>query len=189
MDESLKNKILKLRQQDKSYDFIAKKLGCSKGVISFHCNNNGVGGSSKRKPLTEKEIFELNEFYKTHSINECMNKFNLCRSSVVKYTENKHVLLTEEQKKIKNYDRVKNRRQENKLKAIKYKGGKCENCGYDKCVWALDFHHINKKDKDFSIAQYSTLSWEKIKLELDKCMILCANCHREKHYQEYINKQ
>ena len=188
MVESLKKQILELRKQGKNYSFIAEKPGCSKGTISFHCNNNGLGGSSRRNPLNKKEINELNEYYKTHSIKECMKKFNLCKSSVIKYTDNKHILLTEEQKRNKNYNRVKNRRQENKIKAIEYKGGCCEKCGYNKCVWALDFHHKNPNEKDFQISKYSTLSWDKIKKELDKCIMVCANCHRELHYEEYLNK-
>ena len=71
---------------------------------------------------------------------------------------------------------------------VEYKGGKCEKCGYNKCIWAFDFHHINSEDKDFNISNISTLSWEKVKKELDKCIMLCANCHRELHYEEYKNK-
>lgn len=66
--------------------------------------------------------------------------------------------------------------------AIDYKGGKCEKCGYNKCNSALEFHHINPKEKDFSISKLKRYSFSnKIKKELDKCMLLCANCHREIH--------
>lgn len=67
-----------------------------------------------------------------------------------------------------------------KLKAIKYLGGKCIKCGYNKCVDALDFHHRSPIDKDFSISG-SVRKWEIIKAELDKCDLLCSNCHREEH--------
>ena len=77
---------------------------------------------------------------------------------------------------------VKKRRDKIKKDAIQYKGGKCQNCGYDKCLGALEFHHLDPKEKDFSISQYGhTRSWEKLKTELDKCTLLCANCHREIH--------
>ena len=78
---------------------------------------------------------------------------------------------------------VQKRRDKIKLLAVEYKGGKCQNskCGYNKCIGALEFHHING-DKDFGIARKGhTRSWEKVKLELDKCIMLCANCHREVH--------
>ncbi len=66
--------------------------------------------------------------------------------------------------------------------AIEYKGYKCEVCGYGKCSDALEFHHVNSSEKDFSISEKGyTRSWAKVKEELDKCMILCANCHRELH--------
>lgn len=67
-------------------------------------------------------------------------------------------------------------------KAIDYKGGKCEICGYCNCVDALEFHHKDSTVKDFGIsAKGYTRSWEKVKLESDKCILLCANCHREEH--------
>lgn len=68
---------------------------------------------------------------------------------------------------------------------IKYKGGKCEHCGYDKCYAALEFHHIDPTKKDFWIAQGSKIFTYKIKLELDKCKLLCSNCHREEHIRLY----
>lgn len=66
--------------------------------------------------------------------------------------------------------------------ALEYKGYKCQCCGYDKCIEALEFHHINPEEKDFSISDRDIkLSWEQIKEELDKCVLVCSNCHREIH--------
>lgn len=66
--------------------------------------------------------------------------------------------------------------------AVEYKGGKCMLCGYDRCIWALDLHHIDADTKTFSLSVTGlTRSWEKIKKEADKCVLLCANCHREVH--------
>lgn len=77
---------------------------------------------------------------------------------------------------------VGRRRKKIKLMAIKYKGGACKKCGYSKCVDALEFHHVDELIKEFGIGRngYCT-SWEKLKVELDKCDLLCANCHREEH--------
>lgn len=81
-----------------------------------------------------------------------------------------------------NTEAVQKRRDNLKLMAIKYKGGKCEECGYDKCVGALEFHHVDPTQKDFGISHNGyTRSFEKVKVELDKCVMLCANCHRELH--------
>lgn len=77
---------------------------------------------------------------------------------------------------------VQRRREKIKLMAIEYKGGKCECCGYDKCVSALEFHHLDSSTKEFGIGQNGyTRSWDKNKEELDKCILVCANCHREIH--------
>lgn len=74
------------------------------------------------------------------------------------------------------------RAREFKRKCVEYKGGKCERCGYNKCDWAIDFHHRDPNEKDFGLGkQRRTKFDDKIKKELDKCMILCSNCHREKH--------
>lgn len=67
-----------------------------------------------------------------------------------------------------------------KDKAVAYKGGKCCRCGYDRCVRALDFHHVDPSKKDFAVSRVSK-SWAVIKAELDKCILLCSNCHREFH--------
>jgi hypothetical protein len=184
---SLKEKILSLRNEGKTYNEITKILGCTKSTISFHCNNNNIGGnniSKQRAKLTEIEIEELNKFYKDHTIEECVTKFKIGKSTIIKYTENKYIKLSDEQLKIRNYQKVKNFRQKLKEKAIEYKGGCCEKCGYDRCDSALEFHHLDPKEKDFGIGSYSVLSWEKVKIELDKCIMVCANCHREIHYNE-----
>jgi 5-methylcytosine-specific restriction endonuclease McrA len=74
------------------------------------------------------------------------------------------------------------RRKKIRTKAVEHKGGCCKECGYSKCIDALEFHHIDPDQKDFTISSKGyTRSWEKVKSELDKCIILCANCHRELH--------
>ena len=75
---------------------------------------------------------------------------------------------------------VAKRRRKLKEFAVSYKGGRCEICGYSKCVWALDLHHRDPKTKDFGIAAKGyTRSWDAVKKEADKCALVCANCHRE----------
>lgn len=69
-----------------------------------------------------------------------------------------------------------------KLWGIEYKGNKCSICGYDKCLDALEFHHINIAEKEFNISDRNIkLNWPSIKEELDKCILVCCNCHREIH--------
>jgi len=73
-----------------------------------------------------------------------------------------------------------NRSQILRERAIAYLGGSCKICGYDKWPCAFDFHHVDPLHKDFTISQHMT-SWDRIKPELDKCELLCSNCHREVH--------
>lgn len=73
-----------------------------------------------------------------------------------------------------------------KHRAILYKGGKCQICGYNKSEHSLVFHHLDPKEKEFGIAKKYNISWDRIKIELDKCLLLCANCHGEIHAQDEI---
>jgi hypothetical protein len=66
-----------------------------------------------------------------------------------------------------------------KREAVAYKGGACQVCGYARCLAALDFHHLDPSGKEFAIGRVRCKSLESIKAELDKCALLCANCHRE----------
>ena len=75
----------------------------------------------------------------------------------------------------------------NKEYGIKYLGGKCSSCGYDKCADALDFHHLDPSLKDVNAKYIRSWSKERIRDELDKCVLLCANCHREVHSAGYEN--
>lgn len=58
-------------------------------------------------------------------------------------------------------------------------GGKCSKCGYNKCFDALEFHHINSGEKSFGLAAIWRIGLKKAREEAKKCILLCANCHRE----------
>jgi 5-methylcytosine-specific restriction endonuclease McrA len=75
----------------------------------------------------------------------------------------------------------KRRRRLKKL-MVDYKSGKCHFCGYANYIGALDFHHVDPKTKRFSLSMDQMYrSWKITKKELDKCVIVCSNCHRELH--------
>ena len=77
---------------------------------------------------------------------------------------------------------VSKRRKKTKELLIEQHGGKCCLCGYDTCVWALVFHHINPEEKEFAIGSRGlTRSIEKLKVEANKCILVCSNCHYEIH--------
>ena len=81
------------------------------------------------------------------------------------------------------------RRNKLKEKAVQSKGGKCQSCGYTKCNRALSFHHIDPSKKLFEVNSNKmfAVSWQRVKDELDKCILLCSNCHAELHDQEILD--
>lgn len=76
-----------------------------------------------------------------------------------------------------------NRRVNIKLLAMNYLGGKCEDCGLIDEPYIFDFHHLDPTQKDFSIGKVG-VSFDTLKPELDKCILLCSNCHRRRHKSE-----
>lgn len=102
-----------------------------------------------------KKKFPIKEMYKGHSY---------CKPCLKKHS-------TEWARKVK-------------LECIEYKGGKCIKCNYDKCPASFDFHHRDPTKKDMNINAFRCAFNDEIKKELDKCDLLCSNCHRELHYKE-----
>jgi len=77
---------------------------------------------------------------------------------------------------------ISEHRRRRKKALVEYKGGKCERCGYDRYIGALGFHHIDPSTKSFSLSSSGTTkSWERDKAEVDKCILVCYNCHLEIH--------
>lgn len=72
---------------------------------------------------------------------------------------------------------------EKKQRMVEYKGGKCARCNGVFHPFVYDFHHIDPSTKEKSLNSMRYLSWDRIKEELDKCEILCANCHRLTHVE------
>jgi hypothetical protein len=76
------------------------------------------------------------------------------------------------------------------LEYFKLKGwNTCSKCGYDKCFWAIEFHHKDPKKKSFRINHFYNMygftkeNIKKLETEAKKCEVLCANCHREEHHK------
>ena len=73
-----------------------------------------------------------------------------------------------------------------KLECIRIKGGCCKNCGYNSNSAVLQFHHRDPENKTFNLdsRKLSNTEWSSILSELDKCELLCSNCHIELHYPD-----
>jgi 5-methylcytosine-specific restriction endonuclease McrA len=78
--------------------------------------------------------------------------------------------------------KAKKKRLVRKLWAISYLGGKCQHCHNVVHHAAFVFHHRTPAEKEYEIGDAITYSVEKLKLELDKCDLLCANCHHVLHW-------
>jgi len=124
----MKEEILKLFNEGKTFSEIQTITGASKGTIGYHCSPNG----KTRTHVRRQKSWRNN-----------MTELKLSR------------------------------------------GGKCSRCGYKRCLDALDFHHIDPSTKDRtynSIASiFRNCSIEKACAEAAKCILICANCHREEH--------
>lgn len=105
------------------------------------------------------------------------------------YREKNKEIIAERQKNYKkkypgrHTELTRTNRNRIKQKAIEYLGNICKDCGGTFHPAVFDFHHLNPEEKDFSISAKLGRRWETTKLELDKCILLCANCHRIRHWK------
>jgi hypothetical protein len=151
---------------------ICKKCGKS---FSVHLKTDGV----KKHLRHRKNCFECSQYNKPNK--EDFNKVGIectCTLCGRIYFYNRK---SGHSTKKCNSCLVNSSKEIKKKMAIFYKGGKCAICNYDKCTEALDFHHIEENKKEFTISGNHCLSWEKIKKEIEKCILVCCRCHREIH--------
>lgn len=87
--------------------------------------------------------------------------------------------------KHKNYENQKDKGFKNKIKLLNLRGCKCEMCGYNKNSSALCFHHLRDKKFNLDIRHCSNTSWKRLVEELEKCVVLCHNCHMETHHPDH----
>lgn len=84
------------------------------------------------------------------------------------------------------YDKSADRREQLRQQLEEYKRQlACEKCGYNEYMCALDFHHIDDT-KEINISDVCRHGWsfQRLLTEIQKCQVLCANCHRVIHCRE-----
>lgn len=179
---NLKDEIIRLRKEGKTYKEIKKILKCSFSTISYHCRRTELNDYNKVTKICESIIEQIPTLYEElKSTIKVAKKLNISKSSVLKYfSVPKKRMLTDDELKENNKISVTQWRRRTKILLVEYKGGKCSKCGYNKCIDALEFHHLNPDEKDFSISGIIK-SFNKLKSEVDKCILVCSNCHREIH--------
>jgi len=187
---SKKEQIQALRAEGKTYNEITEELGCSKGLVSHHCQKLPANdliterNTIDRYPPLRIPI-DVRGTVLTF-IKEGIRKTDIAEVFGLEYSE---VVRCQKVFKIKckttnglsSYEKVKRRRKHIKMLAVAYLGGSCSKCNYFQSLRALTFHHKDPKHKDFGISRALNRSWKKTKGELDKCELLCANCHAELH--------
>jgi hypothetical protein len=72
---------------------------------------------------------------------------------------------------------MRERHKKHRARAIEYLGGSCR-CGSSE---SLHFHHTDPETKGFTISSGLSLGWERLVVELDKCVLLCESCHQDEH--------
>lgn len=138
----------------------------------------------KYREVNREKVNECNRRYRKHRTDEQKER----ALKLQRIRRNKDSTFRDKQKEYrqKNKDRLRQQRNEYvaaiKRQCIDYLGGKCMRCGLeDECVNLYDFHHRDPKEKDFTIGDARRRTFESLQEELDKCELLCANCHRRAH--------
>lgn len=105
-----------------------------------------------------------------------------CQQNLIRYNNSKFSNVCKKCQYI--FKKIKN-----KLFCFNFKGGACNDCGWKPAcledLACLDFHHIDPSTKDYEISEIESASFKTIQIELEKCIMLCAICHRKKHVTKY----
>ena len=157
-----KNKLLDLYNQDKTTKEISEYFQIGRSTVLKYLKQLGLKSKSKigsNNTRQRKYICKhCGETDKNKFVNWC---YTLCKSCN-NIRSSKYVV-------------------QRKLDCIKYKGGKCSICGYNKYYGALEFHHLDPNMKENGKQAITNIKKEFLYEELDKCVLLCSNCHREVH--------
>ena len=156
-----KNKLLDLYNQDKTTKEISEYFQIGRSTVLKYLKQLGLKSKSKigsNNTRQRKYICKhCGETDKNKFVDWC---YTLCKSCN-NIRSSKYVV-------------------QRKLDCIKYKGGKCSICGYNKYYGALEFHHLDPSQKDFTISNDHFKLQEAVE-ESKKCILLCSNCHKELH--------
>ena len=174
MDIKIKEQVIKLRRKGLTYNEIRDITKVKNTTISDIVRPLNLGGNSIKK-LTPKLIEEIQAKY-----NEIGNLKKVVKLYHISFERLSKVIKHGKKKKVSNTEAVESWRKRKKKALVEYKGGKCQCCGYSKCIEALEFHHLDPNIKSFTISGKSK-SFNSLKSEVDKCILVCSNCHKEIH--------
>lgn len=210
ISDEIKNQVISLRKEGKTYQEIMEIIKIGKGSISNICKQinleiktltdeqikecqnlyNELGSISKVKNITGISVRQLSKFIQTRKNEFCL----VCGKKLV----NRQTMFCSKECKLehykingKSYNSEYSQKKDYhglylKYKLIKARGGKCEKCGYNKNISALQFHHIDPSTKKFTLdaRTLERTNDKDIIEEFNKCQLLCSNCHAEIHHPD-----
>ena len=185
VSDDIIEKIKNYRLSLKTYDEILKLIDISKDTLVKICRELGLNKPVNHIGITKEfDLDEILKFYnESKSIRKTAKYFKIDKETLrINYITDEHLIkkIKKQEKRKSNPQAVIEWRKRKKVELVEYKGGKCERCGYNKSTRALQFHHLDSNEKDFTISRKS-YSIERLKKEVDKCILVCANCHLEIH--------
>lgn len=172
----MKDKYEELVNQRKSTYDIAKELGVAQTTVRYWLKQYGLRTNPIHKCYTYTAT-GIDQTKRTCPQCQKTKDVNSDNFYIIKKTGKPHAWCK------KCNDKIAYEKQlERKRKAVEYKGGRCCVCGYNRYIGALDFHHIDPSVKEFNISHLRSYSWGNVKSEVDKCVLVCKNCHSEIHH-------
>ena len=127
-----------------------------------------------KKCIKCKELKSLDSFHNYSRADD--GKQTHCKACAYMYQKKTYAVRNERQR---------DKRKENWEKVFEYFGGrKCSMCGIESEYPIFDLHHTNPDEKDFNPSRLAHYRWENMLKEVEKCALLCSNCHRIVHYKE-----
>lgn len=183
IEDDIINKIVNYKKDGKTYKEIYTTLNnISYDKIKRVCSIFNLNKTNTLIKFDDPNFIELIklEYQRLGSIKKVAKELSVSHKNIRKHITINRTKQTEEERKKSIVNHVNKNRKKKKQELVEYKGGCCQVCGYDKSLNVLQFHHINPNEKDFGVGG-KNYSLERMKKEVDKCILLCANCHIEIH--------
>jgi len=156
-----KEQLISMIENGDSISVISSKTGKGKTTIRYWLKKLGL--KTQNNLHNKRDNRECGSCGETRP--EEMRKAGLCKSC-------------------HNKDTIRRGRQK-KVDLVGVMGGECRDCGYSKNYAAFEFHHLDTTQKDPKFKNLRYWSLERAKAELEGCVLLCANCHRERHNPDF----
>jgi hypothetical protein len=159
---------------------------CPKGEARF-CSRECANSKIHSKETKEKIKKSLDNYHKKNNTKKNVKFCKKCGKKLSYNNKSGFCKKCKPPAKTKS-ECVTDYRRKRKKVLIDLKGGKCEICGYNKSIWALHFHHLDNEKKDFKISSSNPRKIEKDIQEVEKCILVCANCHAELHEEIFYRQ-